>query len=384
MNAGELENLTASGERETVEFKASLSSGAQREGIQSLVAFANTSGGKVLFGVADDGSVRGVQIGKDTLERLANNVKAHTYPTLPVHIEALKSSAGKIVIVIQAPQDTPPIVGIYMFSSKPIPPEKELAGETLQAYRRVGRTNQKEDFMRLRSPLESDPKIRLTVGRPWLRSDHEVAILDFSGDVWAESDSGSVHRITLHCEPPVCECTKSISDLPYPIKRTETRETSRMNPSIRTIKEMVSQEDFRFVCESPQLPLSVRLYATYFDDWGIKWESSRKATISLGKTREGTDVARLHDDGELRRRIIRFPPKGSSLRLVDQARSGDSLPRCLRCWRRSLARPCRRQAFRRKRRPGGRRAPDHSPPRRWFPAPYEAPGPATYRCSKQP
>ena len=76
--------LIAGGESQTVEFKETLSSGAQREAMESLVAFANTDGGRVFFGVRDDGFVRGVEIGKDTLENMANKVRRHTYPSLPV------------------------------------------------------------------------------------------------------------------------------------------------------------------------------------------------------------------------------------------------------------------------------------------------------------
>ena len=56
-------SLMHDGESQTVEFKSSF----DRETIETLVAFANAQGGTVLIGVADDGSVKGVTIGKETL-----------------------------------------------------------------------------------------------------------------------------------------------------------------------------------------------------------------------------------------------------------------------------------------------------------------------------
>ncbi|MBI5756856.1 MAG: ATP-binding protein [Nitrospirae bacterium] len=47
-----------SGESETVEFKTSF----DREVIETLVAFANTKGGKVFVGISDNGKAAGVQI----------------------------------------------------------------------------------------------------------------------------------------------------------------------------------------------------------------------------------------------------------------------------------------------------------------------------------
>jgi ATP-dependent DNA helicase RecG len=51
------------GESETLEFKSSF----DRETIETLVALANTSGGIILVGVADKGSITGVTTGKETL-----------------------------------------------------------------------------------------------------------------------------------------------------------------------------------------------------------------------------------------------------------------------------------------------------------------------------
>lgn len=49
-------------ESERIEFKTSFNDDV----IISLVAFANNKGGTVYIGIADDGDVKGVKIGKET------------------------------------------------------------------------------------------------------------------------------------------------------------------------------------------------------------------------------------------------------------------------------------------------------------------------------
>ena len=87
--------LLSTGESQTVEFKSSF----DRETIESLVAFANTQGGTVLIGVADNGTVRGITLGKETLNEWLGQVKSSTSPSIIPDIEAI-SISGKSVVVI--------------------------------------------------------------------------------------------------------------------------------------------------------------------------------------------------------------------------------------------------------------------------------------------
>ncbi len=66
MNRTDLSILLQEGEGSMLEYKETLSSGLARE----LVAFANTAGGKILLGVRDDGSVRGINDTNDTRARI--------------------------------------------------------------------------------------------------------------------------------------------------------------------------------------------------------------------------------------------------------------------------------------------------------------------------
>jgi len=66
MNKNDLSILLQEGEGSTLEYKETISSGLARE----LVAFANTAGGKILLGVRDDGSVRGIEDTNDIRARI--------------------------------------------------------------------------------------------------------------------------------------------------------------------------------------------------------------------------------------------------------------------------------------------------------------------------
>src|SRR5262249_7831787 len=71
-------DLIATGESETVEFKESFGD----EALEAIGAFASARGGILLIGVKDSGDVLGVQIGKKTLEDIANRIQEATDPRI--------------------------------------------------------------------------------------------------------------------------------------------------------------------------------------------------------------------------------------------------------------------------------------------------------------
>lgn len=87
--------LISEGESVSVEFKSSF----DRETIETLVAFANAEGGRVLVEVSDNGEVAGVTVGKETLNQWLTKVKSGTSPALIPDIEAYKLD-GKTIVVI--------------------------------------------------------------------------------------------------------------------------------------------------------------------------------------------------------------------------------------------------------------------------------------------
>ena len=90
-----LELLIHSGESQNLEFKSSF----DRETIETLVAFANTQGGTVFVGIADNGTVAGVTIGKESLNEWLGQIKSSTSPSIIPDIDAVNISGKSIVVI---------------------------------------------------------------------------------------------------------------------------------------------------------------------------------------------------------------------------------------------------------------------------------------------
>lgn len=85
-------------EKENVELKSSLS--LINEIIECVSASANTSGGKIIVGIDNTGRIIGVQIGKGTIENLANRIAQNTDPRIHPRI-SIEDIDGKKIIVIE-------------------------------------------------------------------------------------------------------------------------------------------------------------------------------------------------------------------------------------------------------------------------------------------
>ena len=94
-----LQSLLNSGESETLEFKEKFDDRT----VESAVAFANAKGGMILLGVSDKGAVTGVDIGKETLAKWANQVSDKTEPQLIPEIEVFEFE-GKQVVAVNVPE----------------------------------------------------------------------------------------------------------------------------------------------------------------------------------------------------------------------------------------------------------------------------------------
>lgn len=97
MNKKTLFNLIGTGESATIEYKKSLSE--INEIIETISAFSNTEGGRIFIGIDKSGKATGVQLGKDTLERLANQISQNTDPKIHPKITTQKISGKEIIII---------------------------------------------------------------------------------------------------------------------------------------------------------------------------------------------------------------------------------------------------------------------------------------------
>lgn len=101
-----LQDLIAQGEGQRLEFKRSL---AELEtGARAVAALANADGGSVLFGVRDDGSILGVEIGAQTRERVVQAITGGTDPTLYPSVEVVKLGDKTIIFVTVAESEDKP------------------------------------------------------------------------------------------------------------------------------------------------------------------------------------------------------------------------------------------------------------------------------------
>ena len=89
-------DLIKTGESETVEFKEKI----DERTIESAVAFANTKGGTIFIGISDKNNIKGIKIGKETLNQWTNQISQSTDPRIIPEIEQIKVS-GKTVIAVK-------------------------------------------------------------------------------------------------------------------------------------------------------------------------------------------------------------------------------------------------------------------------------------------
>ena len=117
-------------ESKTLEFKRDLSS--PRPWLKTLVAFANSAGGRLVFGVTDDRQIIGVENPLDQEERIANLIADSISPRLVPNIE-LTSLHGKTLLVVE------------VFLSGTRPHFIKADGIEKGTYVRLGSTNRQAD-----------------------------------------------------------------------------------------------------------------------------------------------------------------------------------------------------------------------------------------------
>ncbi len=122
-------------ESETLELKSSLSE--REEILETISALSNTKGGKILIGINPARRVIGADIGINTLENLANDIKSNTDPKVFPTVEVQKLDSKNIIVV-----------------SVPEHPIKPVFAKD-KVFVRVGRTNQRATTEKIKQLLNA-------------------------------------------------------------------------------------------------------------------------------------------------------------------------------------------------------------------------------------
>lgn len=125
-----LEELLTHPEGKTLEFKRDLSS--PRPLLKTLVAFANTAGGRLFVGIGDDRSIVGVENPLDEEERLCSLIADSIAPRLVPNVELL-TVEGKTLLLID----------VFVSGSRPHWLKSE--GAESGVYVRLGSTSRQAD-----------------------------------------------------------------------------------------------------------------------------------------------------------------------------------------------------------------------------------------------
>lgn len=94
MTQEDIHNIIAIGEGEKTEFKSSFTD----EVVISLTAFANAKGGAVYIGISNDGKVKGVVLGTETLQNWLNEIKNKTIPAIVPNVDVVDFEDKKVVV----------------------------------------------------------------------------------------------------------------------------------------------------------------------------------------------------------------------------------------------------------------------------------------------
>jgi predicted HTH transcriptional regulator len=97
----ELKEMIEEGENSHVEFKRKFST--YEKIAREMIAFANTRGGYMIFGVDDDKSIIGVESEKSEAEFINDTASNYCEPPLKVNIEYIQLE-GKELVVVEIPE----------------------------------------------------------------------------------------------------------------------------------------------------------------------------------------------------------------------------------------------------------------------------------------
>ncbi len=97
MNEEEIRKLIQEGESESLEIKTSLSD--WKSIVETISAFANSKGGILIIGVKNNGEIRGIKVGKDSIESLTNRIIQNTDPKIYPSVEVARVDRKEIIVL---------------------------------------------------------------------------------------------------------------------------------------------------------------------------------------------------------------------------------------------------------------------------------------------
>ena len=105
METVDLKQRITHGENTTTEFKENF----DQEVIETAVAFANTNGGIILIGVSDNGEIRGITIGKETLRNWSNRIAQATEPRVTPEMQPVDIEEKSVLLIRIAESSLRPV-----------------------------------------------------------------------------------------------------------------------------------------------------------------------------------------------------------------------------------------------------------------------------------
>ncbi|WP_159421102.1 RNA-binding domain-containing protein [Candidatus Chrysopegis kryptomonas] len=147
-----MNNILFEGEGLTVEFKRKVSS--PEKIARAMIAFANTHGGVLIFGIDDDGSVVGVDSEKEEIDLIFQAATQHCYPPIEPKIEIFELNGKDVIVVTIEQSENRPH---HLVSSN---------GDAGKVFIRIGSQNviaSDEMIKLIKSEMEEQP-LRITIG----------------------------------------------------------------------------------------------------------------------------------------------------------------------------------------------------------------------------
>lgn len=176
MKRKQLLSMIEEGENGQVEFKRKFSS--EEKIAREMIALANTTGGFILFGVDDNGTVVGVESEKGEAELIKVAAEQYCEPPVTCKLHYFEFKGYKEVVVAEIPQSETKPHRIQDY-------QDDLDINAAQVYIRVGEKSvqaNKEMIRVLRAEGQREPLYKYTLGKleqkvfDWLESHETISV----------------------------------------------------------------------------------------------------------------------------------------------------------------------------------------------------------------